>query len=344
MRSVEKWTATGRRRSRASAALQWVATRSRTSRSNAHGVPSRAVHAGAGSSRSSSRLFFFVTRPALIDAYSRSTHFSIGSGRSPIGVSIRRGGMRVSTAGQAWRGSLLAAEDGRGKEPLAVVREREGRVDGPHHPHLYDSDPKLDVGLADLYVPKVEDPVREEVLAEFREGVRSDRRLRDEERREAELFERGEELEQLPPRPLHVREPVHHLEAVDREDLIAARGDGLLDDPHQDVNPVLRVFRALQGGPEDPKVEDVQLRVLDEVEAHPAHREAEGIRALLERHVQPFVAEVRVVVHDVEHEGRFHRPRRARDEDDAPLRDAATECAVETLHVRLEKREVRLHS
>src|SRR3970282_279472 len=106
MRSVEKWTATGRRRSRASAALQWVATRSRTSRSNAHGVPSRAVHAGAGSSRRSSRLFFFVTRPALIDAYSRSTHFSLGSGRALLRLFLPPPGLGGLTAGQRGGGPL----------------------------------------------------------------------------------------------------------------------------------------------------------------------------------------------------------------------------------------------
>src|SRR5881398_1497038 len=70
----------------------------------------------------------------------------------------------------------------------------------------------------------------------------------------------------------------------------------------------------------------------------------EAVHVLLEADVQRLDA-VRpaVLLHHPEDQGRLHRPRRAGDEDGAPLRDAPAEHAIQTVDICLEKRNLRDH-
>src|SRR6266480_4412649 len=132
------------------------------------------------------------------------------------------------------------------EELLAVMVERERVLVVVHPAHLDAPQAQLDLRLADLDLAQVQDAVREEILPPLGEPVRTEGGLGDQESRQAELLEGSEEVEHLAPRGLQVREGVEGLEAVDREDLVAARGDGLLDDLREDREPVLRRLRAVQ--------------------------------------------------------------------------------------------------
>src|SRR6266566_8387555 len=75
------------------------------------------------------------------------------------------------------------------EELLAVVVEGERIVIVVHPPHLHAPQAELDLRLADLDLAQVQDAVGEEVLPPLGETRRAERRLRDQERREAELLE-----------------------------------------------------------------------------------------------------------------------------------------------------------
>src|SRR2546425_9754946 len=99
-----------------------------------------------------------------------------------------------------------------------------------HPAHLDAAESELDIRLADLDLPEVQDAVGQEVLPPLGEARRAERLFRDQERREAELLDRRQEMEHLSPRRLDLGEGVEGLEAVQGEDAVATRAHGLLDD------------------------------------------------------------------------------------------------------------------
>src|SRR6266566_5583720 len=173
-----------------------------------------------------------------------------------------------ASAGVRPAGSLFLRDHVGHEELLAVVVERERIVIVVHPPHLHAPQAELDFRLADLDLAEVEDAVGEEVLPPLGEPRRAERRLRDQEGREAELLEGTEEMEHLPPVGLEVREGVQRLEAVDREDLVAARIHGLLHDLDDDREPVLRALGPMQPAAELTHVQDVHGGLVQVAHAH----------------------------------------------------------------------------
>src|SRR5439155_3016233 len=104
-------------------------------------------------------------------------------------------GSALASAGVRLAGSLFLRDHVGHEELLAVVVERERIVIVVHPPHLHAPQAELDFRLADLDLPQVQDAVGEEVLPPLGEPRRAERRLRDQERREAELLEGTEEME-----------------------------------------------------------------------------------------------------------------------------------------------------
>src|SRR5207245_1737465 len=213
-----------------------------------------------------------------------------------------------------------------------------------HPAHLDAPQAQLDVRLAYLDLPQVQDAIRQEVLPPLGEPRRAERLLGDQEGREAELLDRGEEVEHFSPRRLDFGERVQRLEAVEREDAVAARTHGLLDDLEEDREPVFRGLRALQPATELAHVQDVYVGLVEVLHPHPHGAGLQAVHVLFQAHVEGLDAvQACVLVHHPQDEGGLHRPRRAGDEDRAASRDAAAEGAVETIDIRLEKGDLDVH-
>jgi len=197
--------------------------------------------------------------------------------------------------------SLLLRDHVGDEEPLPVVVQGERVVVVVHPAHLHAAQAELDVRLADLDLAQLEDAVREEVFPPLGEPLRAERRLRDHERREVELLERGEEVVHLPPRVLHLREGVERLEAVQGEDLVVARADRLLHDLQEDRHPVLRALRALHPTAQLAHVQDVHVGLVELLHPHPHGARPEAFHGLLEADVEgPRPVRAGVLVHHPE--------------------------------------------
>src|SRR5437867_226423 len=235
----------------------------------------------------------------------------------------------------------LWTDDGHDLEAALVEHERGESGLVVRTPHLLDPDPALDLDVRDRVHLELDDSVREDRLVPPRlwglesEVGRLRGRLREHERGRAEVSQPFEKPEELRAAILELREDLERLERVDDDQVHPV--DVLLrrHRPPEEFHPRFRC--ALPHLFLDrPDVEDVHIGADGlHVEAHRGHLGLEARSRLLQGDVQAFrVPLARVRVEDRVGQGRLHRPRQARDEDDVSEREAAVEDVVETLDER----------
>src|SRR5436309_10829442 len=237
---------------------------------------------------------------------------------------------------------FILRQDSRDPQPV-VEHERviPGVVSGPSH--LHDPQLPLHPELPLAGEPQVENPVREVfflVLRVRRAGgaIRPHvcRQLAEEEGRALQVAEPVDEGEHLLSRLSELREDLEGIEGIEDEQTVIEGLADALGVQLKQVHPRLR-GRTGQLFPQGAQVENAQLPVRVFKPVSESLRVIDEARpALFQGHVAATDPCERVRMQDVVRQGRLHRARGSRDEDDAPLRDAAAEDFVEAFHLRLD--------
>src|SRR3990170_3942926 len=241
-------------------------------------------------------------------------------------------------AAHTW--SSARARDGL-RDLEAAVLPREDIVPGlvARGPHLHDPQAALDVEVRGRVHPDVHDPVREVRLV-GRVGGRAqvEGPLGDEDREGAEVPEPLEQEVQVRAPVLHLRHRLEDVEGVDDEDGDRVRLHHVVAVHLEELEPGPAALEEREVLPNVPHVEEGQAGE-GLLVRHPqgGHVLEEEVLPLLEGEVRALAALLEgVLVQDREREGGLHRPGRAGQEDDEPLRDAALKGLVEAGDVGLD--------
>src|SRR6267378_372388 len=235
-------------------------------------------------------------------------------------------------------------------EPAVLEQQRVVVAVLVHAPHLHAPHAALVRGVRDGLEPQVDDAVREELFLEGRGGGLVSGLLRHEEARDPEVPQPFEETEGLDAPIIELEDQLEGVPRVDdeelklpfpaeledlcledREERLGARGRGVRHGADL-CDHLLEVFAPAA------QVEDRQgLRDGGRLEAKGRDVFQESAGALFQGDVEARHSLEGVVIEDVVGEGRLHRPARAADQDDMPLRDSASEDFV------VEAADVGLH-
>src|SRR3989449_720668 len=214
---------------------------------------------------------------------------------------------------------------------VEVHREISGIVLRPSH--LHDAEATLGRQVRHEVHPEMDHAVGEELLvvAALKHMSRDDpiRPFCDEEAGDPEVAEPLEQPVDLPSAVFELREDLERFERVDDNQVEPPLVLDRLNALSEALEPVFLLAEEVRGRP---GIEDDERSFRDlKVKAEGAHLFEEARAAFLETQVEAMQARARgVLQEDRESERRFHRPRRAFDEDDLAPRDPAFQRLVQT--------------